>query len=231
MDPASQPTVTFAYFSYTKQTKRVMDAMAEVFRQRGWNVQDAPIGFTDHRWAPRFSTFPLPMLKLLGMFLPQLRGATGEIVIPEAAGQTGSDLVVIGSPTWFFRKSIPMRSYLKSAEAKRLLGGTRFSVMVVCRRYWSINGKNVRKRAEQLGGSHAVTHKFTFEGGQVRSLLSLISYLTTGETRERYMGIRIPPANLRDEDMETARSLAAQLIDDSPSRLGSTAQVASVSVG
>ena len=216
MDQASPPRATFVYFSYTKQTKRVMDAMADEFRRRGWEVQDAPIAFTDHRWSGRFSTFPLPLLKLVGMLPPQLRGATGEIVIPEAAGQKGSDLVVIGSPTWFFRTSIPMRSYLKSAEAKDLLDGTRFAVMVVCRRYWSINGKNVRKRAEHLGGAHAGTHKFTFQGGQVRSLLALLSYLTSGETRQRYFGIRIPPSNLRDEDLETARSLAGQLIDGQP---------------
>jgi len=165
------------------------------------------------------------------MFLPQLRGATGEIVIPDEAARPGSDLVVIGSPTWFFRTSIPIRSYLKSAEAKTLLRGTRFAVVVVCRRYWSINGKNVRKRAEQLGGVHVATHKFTFEGGQVRSLLSLLSYLTSGETRERYFGIRIPPSNLRDQDLDTARSLARQLIDDSASRLDSSAQAATASAG
>lgn len=216
MDPANPPRATFVYFSYTKQTKRVMDAMEDEFRGRGWQVEDAPIAFIDHRWIGRFSRFPLPMLKLIGMLLPQMRGATGEIVIPEAGGQKGSDLVVIGSPTWFFRTSIPMRSYLKSAQAKDLIGETPFAVMVVCRRYWSINGKNVRKRAEQLGGNHVGTHKFTFEGGQVRSLLSLISYLTTGETREKYYGIRIPPSNLRDADLETARSLAGQLMDGQP---------------
>jgi hypothetical protein len=216
MDPASPRRVTFVYYSYTKQTKRVMDAMADVFRQRGWDVQDAPIAFTDHRWTERFSTFPLPLLKLIGMLPPQLRGATGEIGIPEAAGRTGSDLVVIGSPTWWFRTSVPMRSYLKSADAKTLIGGTRFAVVVVCRRYWSINGKNVRKRAQQLGGTHAGTHKFTFAGGQVRSLLSLISYLSTGEIRDRYFGIKIPPTNLRDADLETARSLADMLIDGKP---------------
>ena len=216
MDPANPKRVTFVYFSYTKQTKRVMDAMADVFRQRGWEVRDAPIAFTDKRWSERFSKFPLPMLRLIGMFPPQLRGATGQIVIPEAAGQAGSDLVVYGSPTWFFRTSIPMRSYLKSAEAKRLVDGTSFAVMVVCRRYWSINGKNVRKRAEQLGGAHVGTHKFTFEGGQVRSLLSLISYLTTGEARSKYMGISIPPANLRDADLDAARTLAGQLIEGRP---------------
>src|SRR5215207_10539943 len=103
MDQASARRVTFVYFSYTKQTKRVMDAMAEVFRERGWDVKDAPLVFPDHRWTARFSTFPLPTRQLLGMLVPQLRGATGDIRIPEAAGQAGSDLVVLGSPTWFFR--------------------------------------------------------------------------------------------------------------------------------
>ena len=220
MDQPSQPVVTFVYYSYTKQTKRVLDAMGDVFRERGWDVRVAPIAFTDHRWTGRFSTFPLPLLKLVGMFPPQLRGATGEVVSPESAGQPGSDLVVLGSPTWFFRTSIPMRSYLKSAEAKNLIDGNAFAVMVVCRRYWSINGKNVRKRAEQLGGSHVGTHKFTFEGGQVRSLLSLISYLTTGETRQRYFGIKIPPSNLKDSDLQTARTLAGLLIDGQPIPVG-----------
>jgi hypothetical protein len=213
MGETATSRVTFVYYSYTKQTKRVMDAMAEVFRERGWDVQDAPIAFLDHRWSARFSTFPLPMLRLIGMALPQLRGATGEIGIPDAAGKPDSDLVVLGSPTWFFRTSIPMRSYLKSTQAAALLDGSRFAVIVVCRRYWSINGKFVRKQANELGGSPAGIHKFTFEGGQVRSLLSLLSYLTTGETRQTYLGIRIPPSNLRDADVETARSLAGQLIE------------------
>jgi hypothetical protein len=213
MEEATQPRVTFVYFSYTKQTKRVMEAMADVFRERGYAVADAPLGFTDHRWAGRFSTFPLPFLKLLGMFPPQLRGATGEITIPEAAGQAGSDLVVIGSPTWFFRTSIPVRSYLTTPEAKRLLGGTRFAVAVVCRRYWSINGKNVKKRGTELGGTLVGMHKFTFVGGQVRSLVSLLSYLSTGEMRPKVLGISVPPSNLPDSAVDAARTFATELID------------------
>jgi hypothetical protein len=30
MDPASKPSVLFVYFTYTNQTRKVMDAMAEV---------------------------------------------------------------------------------------------------------------------------------------------------------------------------------------------------------
>ena len=54
---------------------------------------------------------------VLGMAPPQLRNVTGEIVVPEKAQKGDYDLVCIGSPTWFFRPSIPIRSYLKSEAA------------------------------------------------------------------------------------------------------------------
>jgi hypothetical protein len=44
----------------------------------------------------------------------------------------------------------------------------------------------------------------TNTGGQVRSLLSLVSYLGTDEFRERYLGVRIPPANLQDYHLDQA---------------------------
>ena len=39
--------------------------------------------------------------------------------------------------------------------------------------------------------------RFTYKGGQIRSLLSLLSYFGKGEMRERALGIKIPPTNLQ----------------------------------
>jgi hypothetical protein len=44
-------------------------------------------------------------------------------------------------------------------------------------------------------------------------LPSLISYLGAGEYRERYLGIRIPPTNIRDYQLQTARTFAQGLAD------------------
>jgi hypothetical protein len=83
---------------------------------------------------------------------------------------------------------MPLRSYLKSAEAGKVLAGKRFAAYVVCRRYWSINLKEVRKLGTAQGGEYADGTRFQFAGGQIRSLLSLISYFGQGEMRERYLG-------------------------------------------
>ena len=54
---------------------------------------------------------------------------------------------------------------------------------------------------------------FRYEGGQVRSLLSLISYLGSGTYRDRYLGIKIPPTNIRDNQLQIARTFAHGLAD------------------
>ena len=47
----------------------------------------------------------------------------------------------------------------------------------------------------------------------MRSLLSLISYLGTGEYRERYLGVKIPPTNIQPDGDDAARAFASQLTD------------------
>ena len=47
---------------------------------------------------------------------------------------------------------MPIRSFLKSDEAGRLLSGKRFAAFVVCRRYWGINLRSVEELGTRRGG-------------------------------------------------------------------------------
>jgi hypothetical protein len=211
-----EPQVLFVYYTYTQQSLRVVEAMADVLRDRGCEVSQASIGFTDKRWAERFTRLPLrhAIRDVLGMLPAQLRGATGEIQIPDDAREGDYDLVCIGSPTWFFRQSVPIRSYLKSDSAAQLLGGKRFTAFVVCRRYWRTNLKSVRKVGTKLGGEYVDGIHFSFAGGQIRSFMSLISYFGAGENRERYLGVKIPPSLLKPDYLEQAQAFANELADE-----------------
>jgi menaquinone-dependent protoporphyrinogen IX oxidase len=209
------PRVLFVYFTYTQQSVKVAEAMADVLRRRGCDVRLAAIELTDSRYAERFSRFPLrhPYGDIFGLMPAQLRGATGEIRIPEQARDGDYELVVIGSPTWWIKTSVPIRSYLKSDAAGRILNNTRFAAYVVCRRYWGFNLKGVRKLGTERGGEYVDGIHFSFAGGQVRSLLSLISYFGKGENRERYLGVKIPPTNLKPDYLEQAKAFATRLAD------------------
>ena len=48
---------------------------------------------------------------------------------------------------------------------------------------------------------------------QVRSLPALVSYLGSGDHCEPYLGVKIPPTNIQDYNLEAARKLADGLAD------------------
>jgi menaquinone-dependent protoporphyrinogen IX oxidase len=223
MNPASKPSVLFVYYTYTQQTLKVVEAMAEVLRGHGCDVNLAAIEFTDPRYEKRFEEFPMPrpFLEVVGMIPAELRHRPAQIGIPGVVTEQEYDLVCIGSPTWWLSTDVPIRSFLESDTATRVLNGKPFAAAVCCRRYWKHNLKTVRRLGTKRGGVFAGGIHFRYQGGQVRSLLSLISYLGTGEYRERYLGVKIPPTNIQEHQLQAARKFAEGLAN----RLAGTGQL------
>jgi hypothetical protein len=215
MSTATKPQVLFVYYSYTKQTLTVVEAMAEVLRSRDCDVHLAAIEFTDPRYAERFKSFPMPhpLLEVLGMIPAELRRRPAQIRIPDVVTEREYDLVCFGSPTWWLSTNVPIRSFLESETADTVLRGKSFTAAVACRRYWRHNLKTVRRLGTKRGGDFVDGIHFRYQGGQIRSLLSLISYLGSGEYRERYLGVKIPPTNLQPHHLAEARAFASTLAD------------------
>jgi menaquinone-dependent protoporphyrinogen IX oxidase len=207
---ATTPKVLFVYYTYSQQTLSVVEAMAAVLRDRGCEVRQAKIEFTDPRYADRFSRFPFRhvYLDLFAMLPAQLRRATGQIGIPEVAKEGGYDFVCIGSPTWWLTTCMPVRSFMKSDMARQLLAGKPVAAFAVCRRYWRNNLNTVKDLGIKHGGEFVAGAHFTHAGGQILSLLSLLSYLGKGENRDRYLGVRIPSADLKPEYVGQAQAFA-----------------------
>ena len=53
------PRVLLADYTHVQQSLKVAEVIAEVLGERGCDVRPAGIGFTDARYAERFSRFPL----------------------------------------------------------------------------------------------------------------------------------------------------------------------------
>src|SRR6266545_7341084 len=179
MDAPTKPSVLFVYYTYTQQTLKVVEAMADVLRHRDCEVHLAAIEFVDPHYAPRFEAFPMPhpFREVVGMIPAELRRRPAKIHIPDIVTERDYDLVCIGSPTWWLSTNVPIRSFLESEAAGNLLAGTRFAAAVTCRRYWRHNLKTVRRHGTSRGGTFVDGIHFRYQGGQIRSLLSLISYL------------------------------------------------------
>ncbi|MET0896304.1 MAG: flavodoxin family protein [Mycobacterium sp.] len=209
------PKVLLLYYSYTGQAQKVLEAAGDVFRERGCEVHTAQIELTDERYAERFARFPMRRVwpDMLSVLPAQKRGDTAEIRTPDTVRDNDYDLICIGSPTWWETASLPMRSFLESDEAQKLLQDKQFAVFVVCRQYWQENLMTVRELAEARGGRYVDEIHFTYPGDPVRSLLSLTSYLGSGEYRKRYLGVRIPSTNVQPEQLQDTRRFATALVD------------------
>jgi len=213
MPPETKPSVLFVYYSYTNQTKRVLDAMAGVLQEKGCDVTFALIEFTDPRYQQRFKEFPMPkpFREVISMIPSELRDKPVEIGIPGAVTEREYDLVVVGAPTWWLSTDAPMRTFMESDAAAKALKGKAFTGVVCCRRYWKHNLKTVKRKGVKLGGNYSEGIHFRYQGGQVRSLFSLISYLGTGENREKFHGVKIPPTNIQEYHLKEARTFAEGL--------------------
>lgn len=214
------PKVLLVFYSFSQQTQRVVDAMARALTARGCDVAKAALELADSRYAATFSKLPMrhPLFQIVGMLPAQLRRATGEIRIPPEAERGGYDLIIFGSPTWWLTTNMPIRSYLESAAARRVLDGAPFAVASVSRRYYRGNLKSVRKLGEESGGRWIDDTHFVVAGGQVKSMLSWLGYMKHAEARDRVLGLKMPPPNLKPDFDEQAsgfiESVAHQVLGE-----------------
>ncbi|UXA08630.1 flavodoxin family protein [Mycobacterium sp. SMC-2] len=224
IDRAARPRVLLLYYTFTGQALAVLEAAGEVFGERGWEVQRAGITFTDRRYAERFSVVPMrhAALDMLSVLPAQLRRATGQIETPDEVRNTDYDLICIGSSTWWLTMNMPMRTFLKSGEARKLLAGKPFAAFAVCRRYWRGNFAAIRRLGEKQGGRYLGGVHFEYLGGQIASGLSLMSYLRSGRYRDRYLGLRIPATNVQPYQLEQTRIFARSLADRLAARSAAT---------
>jgi menaquinone-dependent protoporphyrinogen IX oxidase len=211
----TRPKVLIVYYTLTNQAGRVAAAMAEALEARGCEVTKAMIEFTDQRWVPKLSQFPMkrPFPQIASILLAQLRHKTGEIRIPSEAQTGDHDLVLIASPTWWFNTCMPIRSYLESPAARTILDDKPFATASISRRYYSINLRQQRELGEKNGGRFIDQTHFVVAGGQVKSMLSWLGYMKHGQPQERVMGLRMPPPNLKPDFEEQAKAFVGGLLD------------------
>jgi menaquinone-dependent protoporphyrinogen IX oxidase len=215
VNAAAKPRVLIVFFTLTKQSGRVVDATARSLEARGCEVTTSLIEFTDKRWAPTLSQFPMkrPIQQIASVLTAQLRHKVGDIRIPSEAQAGDYDLVLIASPTWWFQTSMPIRSYLESPAARAILDGKPFATMSISRRYYGVNLRQQRRLGEKNGGRFTDETHFVAAGGQVQSMLSWLGYMKHGEPQERVMGLEMPPPNLQPSFEAQANAFVDGLVD------------------
>ena len=206
----TKPRVLILYYSFTHQTGYVAEAMGEVFSQHGCEVDQCNIEFIDEQYRIERPFKPV-FRKLLGWFLPQVLGKTGQIRVPEEIIHSDYDLICLGSPTWWLNPAMPVVSFLNSPSARELLDGKPVAVFAVCRKLWWNNMRRVKNLSTEQGATFVDGAAFCFRGNQLQSALSFLSYMKHETNRPRCCGIRIYDFGVPPEGIAQAKDFAREL--------------------
>jgi len=206
------PTVLLVSFSFTGQTRRVAEAMAETFRSYDWNVVEVPLRLVDARYPLSLPWHPF-WQQLLGWIRPQVLQLQCNFAVPEGfgSGPPHVDIVCIGSPTWWLLPAIPVTSFLRSTLASQLLHDRSFAVFAVARSFWRLNAWRVTALARRCGGRHIASRGFVFPGNQLQSFLTLAIHLKGGTSPARAWGIPLHPYGLAADTLRAAQGFAEAL--------------------
>jgi hypothetical protein len=108
---------------------------------------------------------------------------------------------------------MPIRSFMQSDLAGTVLAGKPFAAIVVCHRYWKNNLATVKALGIKKGGKFVNGIHFIAAGGPIGSMLALMSYFGTGVIKDRYLGVKIPKANLQPSYLGESQAFAHGLAD------------------
>ncbi len=199
------------YYSFTGQAQRAVESAADSCRSAGWDPTICAIQFADRAKAPS-RPFTVRTAKYW-TDAAQRQDVVAVCYDPPAAIAARYDFVIVFSNTWGGSPAVPIRSFLDSEVAPRLLAGTAFGVIVVCRRLWRKNAAIVRELGEAAGGRFVASAALTHWGGQLGSLIQTVTYLLRADGgRKRALGIPLPRYGLSDISMETVPLVVKRML-------------------
>jgi hypothetical protein len=183
------------YYSFTGQADRAAHIAADAARDAGWQAILCRMDMSDP--AERLAR-PFCVADSKKWTQGAQQGMTRALgFTPPDALDGAYDAVLLFTNTWGDNPAVPVRSFLESPDARRVLDGRPFGVFVICRRLWKKNLAMVRTLGEQAGGRFVDGEPFMHPGSGIGSLIQTVTYLFRSDAgRRRFLGVKLPPYGL-----------------------------------
>jgi hypothetical protein len=112
------------------------------------------------------------------------------------------DLVILGYPIWFLSPPIPLTTFLKSPEAKKILDGKPVLTIIGSRNMWVGAQEDIKKMIAENGGILKGNISLRDKHNNLSSVVTIIYWMISGK-KDRYLGI-FPKPGISDKDIAEA---------------------------
>ena len=112
------------------------------------------------------------------------------------------DLVILAYQVWYLSPSIPMNSFLKSPQAKRLLKDTEIVTVIGARNMWAFAQEKVKKQLQGIGTRLKGNIVLVDRNINHISVITIVQWMFTGK-KEKYLGV-FPKPGVAQSEIEGA---------------------------
>jgi len=131
--------------------------------------------------------------------------------IPETILSQKYDLIILGYQVWYLSPSIPINSFLKLPEAKRLLANTPVVTVIGCRNMWVMAQEKLKTllgecNAKLVGNIVLVDRHINHI-----SVITIVKWMLSG-VKKRYLGI-FPKPGVSQKDINEAGKFGTVILN------------------
>lgn len=119
--------------------------------------------------------------------------------IPSEFLNTKYDLVILGHQVWYLSPSIPINSFLKLPEAKKILKDTPVVTVIGCRNMWVMAQEKVKKLLKQCDAKLVGNIVLVDRHINHISVITIVQWMFTG-VKKRFLGI-FPKPGVSQKDI------------------------------
>lgn len=116
------------------------------------------------------------------------------------------DLIILGYPIWFLSPPVPVTTFLKSQEAKKVMAGKPVITVIGARNMWVMAQEDIKKMILDIGGVLTGNIVLQDKHNNLISVITIIYWMMTGK-KDRYLGL-FPVPGVSDDDISNVKRFA-----------------------
>ena len=119
------------------------------------------------------------------------------------------DLIILGYPIWFLSPPIPITTFLKLPEAKKIMKNTPIITVIGSRNMWVNAQEDIKRMIVENGGLLKGNIALHDRHQNLLSVVTIIYWMMTGK-KDRYLGI-FPRPGISDDDIQNAERFSGPI--------------------
>ncbi len=198
--------ILVVYFSQTGQAKQAIDSVLKP-------IQHSEKCSVDYLLIKPKKPFPYPWTysEFFDAFPETVQGVPCELEPISINKEKEYDLIFIGYQPWFLNICVPIHSFLKTEEAKKLLLHKPVVTIINCRNMWLGAQESMKQNLNSLRAKLVGNIVFADHSSNIVSLVTVLAFVLKG-VKENYLGI-FPKYGINHQDLNNGEVFGQTILN------------------